>query len=112
MKFFSLLFLLSILSCNDDSKIAKHHVGKFLVEGHFLNDTIMDGRMKYYDESGKLISRINYQKGIKQGISVNYYLNGNVYDSVNFDQGFKNGFHYIYDSTGKLEYFDFYLRGH
>jgi hypothetical protein len=104
--------VLSILSCHDDKSYGKHRIGNFLVEGNFIKDSIMDGKMKYFDTSGTLVATVIFQNGIKQGPSLDYYLNGKVQDSVFFTRGQKEGFHYIYDSSGELSYIDYYLRGH
>src|SRR5882672_12013545 len=108
--FFTIIII--TMSCRNDIENSKHKVGPFLVEGHFIDDSVMDGEMKYYNSMAKLVTVINYQKGIKHGASINYYLNGKTYDSIFFYYGLKDGFHYIYDSTGKLSYIDFYSKGH
>lgn len=104
------LFIIILISCNKN-KVSKHRIGPFLVEGDFVNDTIMNGEMKYFDSMGNLVSKIYYKRGVKNGPAINFYKNGIKYDSVSYSGDLENGFHYIYDSTGKLSYVDFYVKG-
>lgn len=113
MKIILLIFIaLMLSSCSKERKYEKHQIGSFLIEGNFINDSTMDGKMKYFDASGTLVGVINYQNGIKQGPSLDYYSNGKIQDSVYFIMGLKEGFHYVYDSSGTLNYIDYYLKGH
>lgn len=111
----NLLFFFSIisfLSCTNQNKVKKQKIGAFFVEGKFIRDSVMDGAMKYFDSNNHLAAIINYENGIKNGTSVNYYLNGKILDSSFFHNGLQNGFHYVYDSVGNLTYKDFFSGGH
>lgn len=103
--------LITFYSCNE-KKYSKKQIGDYWVEANFIMDSIIDGEAKTYDIKGKLVSIINYSRGVKNGVYLNFHSNGKIYDSINFLNGLENGLHYVYDSSGKIGYIDFYLSGH
>ena len=46
--------------------------GVLKVEGVFLNDTIENGSIKYYDTLGHLYLETSYENGIKEGTEKGY----------------------------------------
>jgi hypothetical protein len=106
--------VICIFSCtNTNTNYKKVTKGNFIVEGNFINDSVMNGMMNYYDiKNNKLTTQSYYQNGEKNGISINYYSNGKVYDSVFYSHGLEDGFHYIFDSLGNISYIDYYSKGH
>lgn len=109
--FIALVFPFFLKSCTDKPTIKLKPHGKYMVEANFVDDSIIDGSAKYY-LNAKLAFIISYKNGIRHGPSMNFHSNGKVYDSVNFTYGLENGYHYVYDSSGKLGYVDFYFNGH
>ena len=45
----------------------------------------------FYNENGKLISKVTYHNGKKQGIALNYYENGNVQLEMQYKNDVKDG---------------------
>ena len=87
------------------------HKGDFDLVGHFMNDTILNGAVKFYDKSQKLVAIRTYSNDILNGYSTTYHSNGNTHDSVIFINNSEIGFNYIFDSLGHLIYKANYFYG-
>jgi hypothetical protein len=72
---------------------------------------VIDGKASYYDSSGALYNVTTYDKGIKNGISINYYPDKAVSDSVEFKCGKEYEYWKYYDSKGNIVYANFYYYG-
>ena len=90
-------------ACNNKPEIQQRTVGEYLVEANFKNDSTINGIAKFFDGSGRIVSKVNYIDGIKFGLAVNYYLNGKISDSMYFFNGLNSGYKYRYDTTGSLQ---------
>lgn len=94
-----------LLSC-------KEKQGRQLPEKYLKTDTILDGKVRTFDPYKRLVSIAYYKNGVKDGISVNYHSNGNVYDSTIYKNNLKNGKRFVFDSSGTLRFTDYYFYGH
>ncbi|MFN0082451.1 MAG: toxin-antitoxin system YwqK family antitoxin [Ferruginibacter sp.] len=103
-----LIFLTESCDYNNEIRISK---GDFDLVGNFINDTIPNGLIKFYDKYNKLAAIRNYKNGLPDGISINYFQNGFVNDSCNYLNGYQNGFNCIYDSLGNLTKRTYYIYG-
>jgi hypothetical protein len=112
-KIILLLMALIVIRCssNEDSTQRKK-VGKYFVEAKFVDDSVIDGKAKYFRENKILDATITFSNGIKNGEAVNYFSNGKVRDSVMYYFGLKEGFHVVYDQNGQMKYKDFYYKDH
>ena len=72
-----------------------------------------EGVVKYYYNSGELLSERNYNlKNSYYGSRVSYYRNGKMKSSVNYNlRGFKQGAEYFYDDRGEIERLALYENG-
>src|ERR1700694_580692 len=106
------LIILFIASCNETTgNRERKRIDDKLIETIFINDTTYQGLTKYYSLSNVLEGEIEFKNGIKNGFSKNYYPNGLVHDSMTFVNGLSHGYHFVYDSTGHLEYKDYFYQG-
>ena len=111
-KFVSILLLsLLLLQCKLQ-KNQPHFIdgGKLRVEGTFENDSLYNGKMKFYDNaSGKLLYECEYKKGILNGERMDYFNNGVVSSKVLYENNKLNGYVYLYDTLGSLLSKQFYF---
>ena len=61
-----------------------------------------EGAMNWYDQDGKHLEVIHFQKGLRHGINKIFYANGNLRIEVNYINDNKEGQEKYYFSTGKL----------
>lgn len=101
--------LISLVACT--AKTEKRHLGSRIVEAVFIKDEIADGLVKYYKMNGKLESTSWIKNGKRNGTTIFFYPNGEVYDSLNYSHGLPEGKHYRYDTAGNLEFQDFFEAG-
>jgi antitoxin component YwqK of YwqJK toxin-antitoxin module len=112
-KLWTFIVFLSCFSCNvnkSDKKETKK-IGAFNVYANFIDDTTIDGVADFYGPDKILTERRSYTKGIKHGICYNYFPNGVVHEKTFYNYDKKSGFHEVYDSTGQLNYKDYFLEG-
>jgi len=110
-KYFLIVLTIFCLSCTNRNTVKRIKVNNYFVEGNFINGNTIDGNAKYYDSVGVLYNITTYDKGIKSGISIDYYPNGTVSDSVSFFCGKETGYWNRYDSIGSRVYANFYYCG-
>src|SRR5258705_671390 len=92
-----ILFLLSTLSmaltvgCKSPNK-KRVLIESTFAEGNISGDTILNGRIKYFDTlTNKLSWEADYNKSILHGKETEYYNNGKIKVQGNFRDGKKNG---------------------
>lgn len=110
-KIINLFFILSVFysGCINNGKRIKK--GEYILTGNFINDSIPNGTIKFYDTLGKLQSIKNYKYGFLNGISFFYYPNGNIHNIINFEGGKELGYKLIYDTSGHLIYKTYFYYG-
>jgi hypothetical protein len=103
-----ILFLVEILisgGCKEEKKANNHiQYGEYNISGDIKiknNDTILDGSIKYYDSSNKLVADVNFKDNQKLGKTVRYY-NGKVIEETNYYFDYENGLKSDYDTMGNL----------
>jgi len=107
--FLSLIFF-SILSCtNKNGNVRIKKSNNIIYEGKLFADSLFDGKVKYYDSSGKYFGYSTFIYGKKEGIEVAYFKNGKVSDSSFYHNDMQNGFAYKFDENGHLLYKSYYL---
>ena len=104
----SILYLLVMLffnvGCgNSGSKVRKMKDG-FILEGNFIDDSIPNGVIKFYNFNGKLHSIKKYERGVLNGESLIYFDNGSIYNMVTFENGKEIGYRQVYDTLSNLIY--------
>ena len=67
-------------------------------DGGVVNGT----RTTYYRDGKTVYSRLTFKHGIKHGISIRYYNNGQIYEHANYTDGKKSGLSRKYYKDGKL----------
>lgn len=55
-----------------------------------------------FDESGTLLQKVEYKKGVRHGEAISYYVNGNVEFVAHYDDGALDGRLEQYDINGSL----------
>jgi len=106
--------IILIASCKDkkDKYYTVRQVGDLTIRGKFINDSVYDDTVKYYDLNDSLIAKSFFKDGKKEGLSTNYFPNGNIKATTYFKYGLTNGFHKVFDSSsGNLYYTDYYYYG-
>lgn len=66
------------------------------------NNVVHGIRVTYYGDGKTVRSRISVERGIKQGPSIKYYYNGQVYEHISFKDGEKHGLCRKYHKNGQL----------
>lgn len=59
-------------------------------------------RVTYFDDGKTIYSRISLSHGLKQGPSIRYYRNGQIFEHANFELGKKQGLTRKYHKNGAL----------
>ena len=98
-------------NCANKGSEKRVKIGNSYVDAKFIDDTIIDGTAHYYDSLGTLYNVSNYRKGIKDGMSVNYYSNQVISDSVEYKNGKESGYWRHFDIKGGDTYGNFYYYG-
>jgi hypothetical protein len=80
-------------------------------EGKLFADSLFNGKVKYYDSLDNYLGYSTFKYGIKEGVEVGYFNNGNVSDSSFYHDDMQNGFAYKYNRSGKLLFKTYYLNG-
>ncbi|MBP5352444.1 MAG: hypothetical protein J6Y91_01600, partial [Alphaproteobacteria bacterium] len=65
-------------------------------------DGYQNGTTSIFDESGTLLERVDYKKGIRDGEALIYYYNGNIEFVMHYRDGALNGRVEQYDINGAL----------
>lgn len=115
MKEFCLAFLVTMILFSCETKKSK----KILYRGDLIagaiikgKDTILNGRIVYYDTATKMITEVrNYRNNKLNGLLTSYYQNGSKKRSENYVNGDENGYSLLYDSLGKIYQKSYYFHG-
>lgn len=59
-------------------------------------------RVTYYSDGKTVYSKLTFDHGFKQGTSIRYYENGQVFELANFENGKKHGPQWKYYKSGEL----------
>ena len=105
-RYFLMLLFINFISqsCNNkDGVFDRRIVDGNIVESKFISDTLIDGVAKYLDSQEMVIARITYSRGVKNGVAINYFGNGNIKDSMYFNDGLPNGPSFLFDSSGNIK---------
>ena len=97
--------------CQQGSKIEYRTVGSYKLKATYSADNILEGKAEVYDLSDRLLNISNYDRGLKNGISIDYNFDGSILDSVTFVYGKEYGYKKYIDSTGKITYKNYYYFG-
>ncbi len=102
-------FLLAKCASHNTITITK---GDYIVEGDITNDSIYNGRIKYYNkETKKIFSDATYVNGIKNGEYKEYNENGTLNTDLFYKDGKENGVAKIYNDDGIIYSQDYYFYG-
>lgn len=74
---------------------------KLYIEGEYVNGKV-DGIWTYKSVDG-LRAIQEYSNGLKNGVCVFFYHNGQIYKKESFKSGLRDGFVYVWDEDGKLK---------
>lgn len=105
-------FCCFLLSCNlrkPSQRLIIKNVDGINFKGEIDCDSLFNGVVKYYDSSNTYLGYGTYKHGYSEGVAVNYFKNGRIYDSSFFRNNMRNGFAYQFYNNGILEYKVFYL---
>jgi len=102
------IFLFS--SCNEKTLVRKK-IGNDIVEAQFLNDSLIDGKAKYFNNTGILEAYYTFKNGVKNGNAVTFHENGKLKDSMYYSDNLLNGPAYKFDVNGKLLFTIMYYYG-
>lgn len=110
-KFLVVFFIIPFLSCDHSIKHTKKPFKGFLAESFWLADSIPSGKTLFYDDSGKLYSKVYYQNGMRQGVGIFYNSNGNTLDSTFYINDLIHGYNYSFSNKGELSSKVYYNKG-
>ncbi len=74
-------------------------------------DWLFDGTAKCYDDQGRLMAQIPYEKGALHGVSVYYYTSGQIEKELPFVQNLLEGESRTFTADGKLAAKTTYKKG-
>lgn len=69
------------------------------------------GEALYYSEAGALLKKIYYQKGLPEGAAEYYYPSGKLKQKIGFTKGLPHGEMTLFDETGLLVAEEYYQMG-
>ncbi|MDP4284776.1 MAG: hypothetical protein Q8891_10145 [Bacteroidota bacterium] len=78
-------------------------------EGKYFEDSLFDGKVKYFDSLNEYLGYSTYRYGVKDGPEVSYFKNGKISDSSFYHDDLRNGFAYRYNKNGTLVYKSYYI---
>jgi hypothetical protein len=96
--------------CSSSEKKERKAYKGFMVESHWL-DSIPSGVTTFYDEQGRLYSKVNYINGLRQGWGVFYNKQGDVNDSTYYKNDLAEGPSYSFNEAGELISKTYYVKG-
>jgi hypothetical protein len=113
MLIFSIVLIGLFSRCMENKdRDGRREIDNYLAEGKFLNDSVPDGEVKFYDKQGKyLMAKSVYLNGKKNGLTINYFENGKIKDSLFFSEDIPNGPSYFYDSLVELSFSMYHFYG-
>lgn len=98
----SIIYNILLLSIFFSYLTAKEYVIEDAAQKSTYVDNIRQGMTWWYNEKGKVKSKVNFEHGKEQGIYTSYYDNGKVKLTVEYIRGQKNGTQKIYYDNGQL----------
>jgi len=82
------------------------HAKEYIVEDNAQKSTYVDGQREgmtwWYNEKGKIKSKVNFNKNKENGLYTSYYDNGKVKLTVQYVNGQKHDIQKIYYDNGQL----------
>ena len=108
--------LKSVMTFTEDGSkahnISYHENGKKMAEGNFVNQKKV-GVWKYFsDVDEKLVSEENFKNGLLEGKSITYYIDqGKPFEVVEYQKGVKNGEWIKYFMDGQIMTKALYVNG-
>lgn len=70
----------------------------------YFKDGVLDGPSIYYSRRCKKDFFETFKNGVKEGLELSYYPNGNIKAEGYFKKGNLNGFYKVYDKNGKFAF--------
>jgi hypothetical protein len=70
----------------------------------YYKDGVLDGPSIYYSRKCKKDFFETFKNGIKEGLELSYYPNGNIKAEGNYKKGNLNGYYRVYDKKGKFSF--------
>lgn len=70
----------------------------------YYNNGMLDGPSIYYSKKCKKDFFETYKAGVKDGIEIAYYPNGNIKAEGNYKKGNLNGYYRVYDKKGNFSF--------
>jgi hypothetical protein len=105
-----LLMIFFVFGCtNTKSDKERRKINDLWVEAEFRKDSSIHGEANFYDERNKLVYKRNYYDGKESGISYSFYPDGKIHEETAFYLGSKLGYHTVYDSSGIIDYRDYFF---
>jgi antitoxin component YwqK of YwqJK toxin-antitoxin module len=89
------------LGCNENP-VKKKKIGNSIIEAKFINDTLIDGNAKYYNDNGILEAEYTFVNGIRKGHDTIFYDNGKIKEERNYSDDLLNGEGRKYNVNGLL----------
>ena len=103
MKKFTKASLLTLsLFVGFTSLSAKEYIVKDNAQKSTYVDGVRQGMTWWYSDTGKVKSKVNFNKGKENGLYTSYYDNGNKKLEVHYVKGQKDGIQKIYYDNGQL----------
>ncbi len=70
----------------------------------YYKDGVLDGPSIYYSKKCKKDFFETFKAGIKEGLELSYYPNGNIKAEGNYKKGNLNGYYKVYDKKGNFSF--------
>ena len=99
MKMVLLIFCLFISCAYKNLDIEYYPNGLKKYENE-INNEMLHGVSKYWDDEGNLINMVNYVNNLAHGEWINYYLSGKIRSISNYQFGIKEGIETTYYENG------------
>lgn len=85
--------------------------GNVMAEGKYINLNVKDSIWTFYGTDGKLVSKISYNKGVKDGDEINYYRNGKMSELIQYKDDKKDGLWQRFNENGDVYFETGYKNG-
>lgn len=70
----------------------------------YYKDGLIDGPVTHYSRKCKKDFYESYKNGVKEGIEMSYYPNGNIKAEGIYKKGYLNGYYKVYDKKGNFAF--------
>ncbi|RYY90700.1 MAG: hypothetical protein EOO15_01565 [Chitinophagaceae bacterium] len=110
MKMYAVLSAILLISCQGKKEKIFLSVEKngLVMEGFATKDSLFTDTVFYYDSSRRLLRKDKFENGRMNGVSVDYYSNGQPSSISYYTNGIKNGDNSYFDTSGNCDYKDYY----